>query len=94
MRSRRRPGSRVTLPTPCTVRHARLWTVAVSTFKAETYRFLRLERPTADELAAGALFPPGTVHLPDWVESEWLKQFVAEQLVTVKTRRGFARLEW
>ena len=38
--------------------------------------------------------PPGTIHLPEWVESEWLKQFVAEQLVTVKTRRGFARLEW
>ena len=35
-------------------RGARLWTVAVSTFKAETYRFLRLERPTAEELAAGA----------------------------------------
>ena len=34
------------------------------------------------------------MHLPDWVESEWLKQFVAEQLVTVKTKRGFARLEW
>ena len=33
-------------------RGARLWTVAVSTFKAETYRFLRLERPTAEELAA------------------------------------------
>jgi phage terminase large subunit GpA-like protein len=75
-------------------RGARLWTVAVSTFKAETYRQLRLERPTADELAAGASFPPGTVHLPDWVDDEWLKQFVAEQLVTVKTRRGFARLEW
>ena len=75
-------------------RGARLWTVAVSTFKAETYRFLRLERPTADEVAAGAPMPPGTIHLPDWVESEWLKQFVAEQLVTVKTRRGFARLEW
>ena len=27
-------------------RGARLWTVAVSTFKAETYRFLRLDRPT------------------------------------------------
>ena len=26
--------------------------------------------------------------------AEWLKQFVAEQLVTVKTKRGFARLEW
>jgi phage terminase large subunit GpA-like protein len=65
-----------------------------STFKAETYRFLRLERPTAEEFGSGASFPPGTVHLPDWVESEWLKQFVAEQLVTVKTKRGFARLEW
>ena len=30
----------------------------------------------------------------DWVESEWLKQFVGEQLVTVKTKRGFARIEW
>ena len=75
-------------------RGARLWTVAVSTFKAETYRFLRLERPTAEEIAGGARMPPGTIHLPDWVETEWLKQFVAEQLVTVKTKRGFARLEW
>ena len=75
-------------------RGARLWTVAVSTFKAETYRFLRLVRPTGEEIAAGARMPAGTIHLPDWVESEWLKQFVAEQLVTVKTRRGFARLEW
>ena len=39
-------------------------------------------------------YPPGTVHLPDWVESEWLKQLVAEELVTVRTKRGFARLEW
>ena len=68
--------------------------MAVSTFKAETYRHLRLDRPTGDEVAGGAKMPPGTVHLPDWVESEWLKQFVAEQLVTVKTKRGFARLEW
>jgi phage terminase large subunit GpA-like protein len=75
-------------------RGARLWTVAVSTFKAETYRFLRLERPTGEELAAGARFPPGTIHVPEWVDDEWLKQFVAEQLVTVKTKRGFARLEW
>ena len=75
-------------------RGARLWTVAVSTFKAETYRFLRLERPTEEERAEGKAYPPGTVHLPHWVEDEWLKQFVAEQLVTVRTRRGFARLEW
>ena len=38
--------------------------------------------------------PPGTIHLPDWVESEWLKQLAGEQLVTIKTKRGFARLEW
>ena len=75
-------------------RGARLWSVAVSTFKAETYRFLRLERPTDEERAEGKPYPPGSVHLPHWVEDEWLKQFVAEQLVTVRTRRGFARLEW
>lgn len=75
-------------------RGARLWTVAVSTFKAETYRFLRLERPTKEERAEGAAFAPGTIHLPTWVESEWLKQVVAEQLVTVRTKRGFAKLEW
>ena len=28
------------------------------------------------------------------MENEWLKQFVAEQLVTVRTKRGFARLDW
>ena len=75
-------------------RGARLWTVAVSTFKSETYRFLRLQRPTDEEKAEGAECLPGTVHLPTWVESEWLKQVVAEQLVTVKTKRGFTRLEW
>jgi len=75
-------------------RGARLWTVAVSTFKSETYRFLRLQRPTDEERNEGAECLPGTVHLPSWVESEWLKQLVAEQLVTVKTKRGFARLEW
>ena len=75
-------------------RGARLWTVATSTFKAETYRFLRQDRPTREEQAAGAVCPPGTIHLPDWADGEWLKQFTAEQLVTVKTRRGFARLEW
>ena len=75
-------------------RGARLWTVAVSTFKAETYRFLRQERPTREEIKAGATYPPGTIHLPGWADSEWLKQLVAEQLVTVKNKRGFAKLEW
>jgi phage terminase large subunit GpA-like protein len=50
-------------------RGAQLWTVAVSTFKAETYRFLRLDRPTGEEVAAGARMPSGTIHLPDRVEA-------------------------
>ncbi|WP_274789799.1 phage terminase large subunit family protein [Roseovarius tolerans] len=75
-------------------RGARLWSVATSTFKAETYRFLRQDRPTPEEITAGASFPPGTVHLPSWADAEWLKQLTAEQLVTVKSRRGFTKLEW
>lgn len=38
--------------------------------------------------------PAGTIHLPDWADSEWLKQLVAEQLVTIRDRRGYARQEW
>jgi phage terminase large subunit GpA-like protein len=34
------------------------------------------------------------VHLPNGTEAERLKQLVAEQLVTVKNKRGFQRLEW
>ena len=75
-------------------RGARLWTVAVATFKSETYRFLRLARRTDEEMAAGAPVPAGYVHLPRGSEAEWIKQLVAEQLVTVKTKRGFQRLEW
>jgi phage terminase large subunit GpA-like protein len=75
-------------------RGARLWTIAVATFKSETYRFLRLSTPTDEDLGAGARFPAGYVHLPRGAEAEWLKQLVGEQLVTVKTKRGFSRLEW
>jgi phage terminase large subunit GpA-like protein len=75
-------------------RGARLWTVAVATFKSETYRFLRLSRPTDEEIAAGTPYPAGYVHLPRGMEAEWVKQLVAEQLVSVRTKRGFARLEW
>jgi phage terminase large subunit GpA-like protein len=75
-------------------RGARLWTIAVATFKSETYRFLRLAAPTDEESEAGARHPAGYVHLPHGTEAEWVKQLVAEQLVTVKTKRGFTRLEW
>ena len=71
-------------------RGARLWTVATATFKAETYRYLRIERLSESD----APNPAGTIHLPDWADSEWLKQLVAEQLVTIRNKRGYARQEW
>ena len=69
-------------------RGLRLWTVAVSTFKADLYRRLWLTR------GDGVGYPPGWVHLPAGLEPEAVKQLVAEQLVTVKDRRGFPRQEW
>ena len=75
-------------------RGARLWTVATATFKAETYRYLRIERPSDEDRALGVVPAAGTIHLPDWADSEWLKQLVAEQLVTIRDRRGYARQEW
>jgi phage terminase large subunit GpA-like protein len=75
-------------------RGARLWSIATATFKTETYRFLRLERPGDEDRALGICDPPGSVHLPDWIDTEWLKQLVAEQLVTVRNKRGYARQEW
>ncbi|OZA13356.1 MAG: phage tail protein, partial [Rhodobacterales bacterium 17-64-5] len=75
-------------------RGARLWTIAVSTFKAETYRFLRLERPSDEDRALGVCDPAGTMHLPNWADTEWLKQLVAEQMVTVRNKRGFGHQEW
>ena len=69
-------------------RGARLWTVAVATFKSETYRSLRLAAPTDEDIVAGATAPSGFIHLSQGAEAEWIKQLVAEQLVTVTTRRG------
>jgi len=72
-------------------RGAKLWTIAVATFKSETYRFLRSAAPTGD---GNNGYSAGYVHLPHGIEVEWVKQLVAEQLVTVRTKRGFTRLEW
>jgi hypothetical protein len=65
----------------------------VAVFKSETYRLLRLDRPTEEEIAEGVAHPSGYIHLPAGIETEWCKQLVAEQLTTVKTKRGFSRLE-
>ncbi len=89
-------ASPVAGPTPVDVtaggkkiaRGLRLWTVAVDVFKAELYRRLWL-KPNED-----ATLPAGWVHLPVGMAAEQIKQLVAEQLVTVNNRHGFARQEW
>ena len=76
-------------------RGVQLWAVSVSTFKREFYKWLILDRPTDEQLAAGARYPPGYVHLSTAVSDEWTKQAVAEQLVVVRTKTGMpARMEW
>lgn len=73
-----------------------LYGVFVDFFKSETYRHLRLERPTDEDLAKGGDFPDGYIHIPDGVPEEWFKQLTAEQLTIVKSkrRRALQRQEW
>jgi phage terminase large subunit GpA-like protein len=69
-------------------RGLRLWSVSVDVFKAELYRRLWLTRNEDGS------FPAGWVHLPESADAEIIKQLVAEELVTIKDRRGFSRMEW
>ncbi|WP_457650868.1 phage terminase large subunit family protein [Profundibacter sp.] len=75
-------------------RGLQLWKVAGAVFKSETYRYLRLPKPTEEELAEGSGWPAGYVHIAKGTPAEWFKQLTAEQLVTIKTKQGFQKLEW
>lgn len=66
-----------------------LWTVAVSVFKSETYAWLNLAAPLD-----GQPYPAGYIHLPQGTTDTWIRQLVAEQLVRVKNRLGFVRMQW
>jgi phage terminase large subunit GpA-like protein len=63
-------------------------TVAGGLAKLELFNNLRQPAPSD-----GEPFPPGYVHLPK-VDPEFCKQLCAEQLVTRRDRRGYARREW
>lgn len=70
----------------------RVWPVNSGMAKEELYRWLRLERPTDEDIAQGIAFPPGYCHFPKYSE-EYFKQLTAEQLVT-KVVKGYRRQEW
>ena len=57
-------------------------------------RFLRLAAPTDEDITDKAGWPAGFVHIPKGTTAEWTKQLTAEQLMTIKTRQGFQKLEW
>jgi phage terminase large subunit GpA-like protein len=65
----------------------RIWPVAGSIAKSELYGWLRLEPNDEGQE------PPGFCHFPEY-DDEYFKQLTSEQLVTVKTKRGYIRLEW
>nr|WP_188901451.1 terminase gpA endonuclease subunit [Caldovatus sediminis] len=70
----------------------KVWPVGSSFLKAETYGWLKLDRPTEE---SGEPFPPGYVHLPVHAAGEeFCRQLTAEQLVARAGRNGFRRLEW
>ena len=73
-------------------RGVRVWPVNSGMAKEELYRWLRLERPTDEEIEQGIPFPPGYCHIPRYSE-EYFRQITAEQLVA-KLVKGYRRLEW
>ena len=91
-----RSSALVGMPTPVDVsrggkrlrRGVTLRTIATGMAKLELFNHLRLPAPLDGEPC-----PPGYVHLPK-VDAEFLKQLCAEQLVTRRDRRGYARREW
>jgi phage terminase large subunit GpA-like protein len=73
-------------------RGVKVWPVNSGMAKEELYRWLRLDRPTDEDLEKGIVFPPGYCHFPRYSE-EYFKQITAEQLVT-KLVKGYRRHEW
>lgn len=81
-----RDGNRVS-------RGLKVWSVGVNLIKSEIYSFLRMEKPTEDDLKLNnGNFPSGYYHFPEYGE-EFFKQLTAESLV-VRTHKGYQKSEW
>lgn len=73
-------------------RGVKLWPVNVSALKSEFYGWLRLDKPTDEDLALGTEFPPGYCHYPEMNE-EFFRQLTAEQLIS-RIVKGYRKSEW
>lgn len=67
----------------------RVWPVNPDKAKEPFYDWLRLDSPET-----GEDYPPGYVHIPDFVGEDEIRQLTAEELVVERTRLGFARTVW
>lgn len=67
----------------------KVWPVGGGYIKGQLYGWLRLDAPID-----GQSYPPGYVHLPKWAGDDEIKQLTAEELVTEKSRHGFAKQVW
>ncbi len=70
----------------------RVWNVSGPVAKVELYRWLKLPRPTDEELEAGEDYPPGTCHYSEYGE-EYFKQLTAERRV-IRLHKGFPKATW
>lgn len=70
----------------------RVWNLGVPLAKAELYRWLKLPRPTDEDLEKGETFPAGTCHFPEYGE-EFFKQITAEKRV-IRMHKGFPKASW
>jgi phage terminase large subunit GpA-like protein len=73
-------------------RGIRVYPVAVGIAKLEFYNHLG-KLPGVAEDGVTPVYPAGYVHLP-MMDAEYLQQLCAEQLVTHRDRRGYAKREW
>ena len=70
----------------------KVWLVNSGMAKEELYRWLRLERPTDEDLEKGVPHPPGYCHFPRYSE-EYFHQITAKQLVA-RLVKGYRKLDW
>ena len=73
-------------------RGIKLYSVAVGIAKLEFYNNLRKTADVAED-GITPVYPAGFVHLPK-IDSEFIQQLCAEQLITRRDRNGFPVRDW
>ncbi len=73
-------------------RGLRVWNISGPVAKVELYRWLKLPRPTQEELDDGETHPSGSCYFPQYGQ-EYFKQLTAEKRI-VTLHKGFPKASW